>query len=133
MNGIGLPETGGKINIALGYMLNRPCDEELLSEDASVVAEYLRSRFQAFSLPADEFARQWVEQAWSSTGQVRANFYHSSRLRALLMGDAAHATSPSIGQGMNTALADAAALDELLDVHGDDHLLSKVLVSFSDA
>merc|ERR1711874_648174 len=34
--------------------------------------------------------------------------------------DAAHATSPQIGQGMNTALADAAALDEMLDRHKDD-------------
>ena len=47
------------------------------------------------------------------------------------MGDAAHATSPAIGMGMNTALADAAALDELLDAHAD--ALDQVLPAFSEA
>jgi len=36
--GIGLPETGGKINLAFGYMLDTPCDEALHSQDASVAA-----------------------------------------------------------------------------------------------
>jgi kynurenine 3-monooxygenase len=133
MNGIGLPETGGKINVAMGYTLNKPCDDELLSEDPCVVADYLRIKFKAFELPVEEFAKSWVSQDWSSTGQVHANFYHSVKLQALIMGDAAHATSPSIGQGMNTALADAAALDELLDEHGDEHLFDKVFVAFSEA
>jgi kynurenine 3-monooxygenase len=133
LNGIGLPETGGKINIAMGYTLNQPCDEELFSNDASVVAQYIRSKFKAFSLPDEEFAKQWVEQDWSDTGQVHANFYHSAKLQAIIMGDAAHATSPSIGQGMNTALADAAALDDLLDIHGDNHLLDDILPAFSEA
>lgn len=44
-------------------------------------------------------------------------------------GDAAHATSPSIGMGMNHALADAAALDDLLASHDDD--LSLVLPQYS--
>jgi kynurenine 3-monooxygenase len=132
MNGIGLPETGGKINLAMGYALNKPCDDELLSADPAVVAAYLRSKFKAFQLPVEEFAKQWVMQDWSSTGQVHANFYHSKKLQAILMGDAAHATSPSIGQGMNTALADAAALDELLDAHGDERLLDRVLPAFSE-
>merc|ERR1712136_420119 len=44
-------------------------------------------------------------------------------------GDAAHATSPAIGMGMNTALADAAALDELMDQHKDQ--LTAVLPAFS--
>eukprot|EP00427_Karlodinium_veneficum_P015708 CAMPEP_0169134640 /NCGR_PEP_ID=MMETSP1015-20121227/39993_1 /TAXON_ID=342587 /ORGANISM="Karlodinium micrum, Strain CCMP2283" /LENGTH=507 /DNA_ID=CAMNT_0009199191 /DNA_START=45 /DNA_END=1568 /DNA_ORIENTATION=- len=133
LNGIGLPETGGKINISFGYNLNQPCDDELFSSDASVVAKYITTNFKAFTLPTEDFAKQWVDQDWSDTGQVHANFYHSVKLQALIMGDAAHATSPSIGQGMNTALADAAALDELLDVHGDEHLVDAVLPAFSEA
>ena len=131
INSIGLPETGGKINISMGYLLSKPCDEALRSTDATIVATFLQARFKAFELPWDEFARQWVGQAWSQTGQVHCNFYHSSKLQLLIMGDAAHATSPSIGMGMNTALADAAALDELLDAHAD--ALDQVLPAFSEA
>ena len=45
------------------------------------------------------------------------------------MGDAAHATSPSIGMGMNTALRDAQIFHELLQRHGDD--FEMVLPAFS--
>ena len=131
MNGIGVPEIGGKMNISFSHKLNTPCDEALRSSDASVVAAFLQATFKPFELPWDELARQWVGQAWSQTGQVHCNFYHSSKLRVLIMGDAAHATSPTIGQGMNTAFADAAALDELLDAHAD--ALDQVLPAFSEA
>lgn len=120
MNGIGLPETGGKINFAMGYYIDqvstvacasggwlscgqrerpactascapdprsrpaRPCrtrlpapgqppDEALLGTDAEAVAAYLRKAFKAFPLPYEDFARQWVAQSWSTTGQVRAS------------------------------------------------------------
>jgi hypothetical protein len=46
------------------------------------------------------------------------------------LGDAAHAAVPNIGQGMNTALADASALNKLLDTHADDW--NKVLPAFSE-
>jgi kynurenine 3-monooxygenase len=38
----------------------------------------------------------------------------------VLIGDAAHATVPFYGQGMNASLEDCRMLDELLDKHGDD-------------
>ncbi|MDI9239401.1 NAD(P)/FAD-dependent oxidoreductase [Lysobacter sp. LF1] len=41
------------------------------------------------------------------------------RGRAVLMGDAAHAMSPQLGQGVNMALADAFALREALRTHAD--------------
>ena len=45
------------------------------------------------------------------------------------MGDSAHATSPSIGMGMNTALRDAQKFAELLDKYDDD--LERVLPQYS--
>ena len=36
------------------------------------------------------------------------------------MGDAAHATSPAIGMGMNTALRDAQIFYEILKEYNDD-------------
>jgi hypothetical protein len=53
--------------------------------------------------------------------QIKCSQYHDSDGLAVLMGDAAHSTSPSIGQGCNTSLADAAVLASLLleTVRGD--------------
>ncbi|MEM9215249.1 MAG: NAD(P)/FAD-dependent oxidoreductase [Cyanobacteria bacterium P01_F01_bin.150] len=49
--------------------------------------------------------------------------------RVLLIGDAAHAVSPSIGQGCNAALEDVAIIDQLLDRYQDDW--SQALPQFS--
>jgi kynurenine 3-monooxygenase len=130
MNGIALPEKGGVVNLSAGYTLNDPCDDELASDDPAVVAAYVKKHLKAFELvDYDDFAQQWVNQSWNSTGQVHCNYYHSDKLKAIIMGDAAHATSPSIGMGMNTALADAAALNRILDECNDDW--DAVLPAFS--
>ncbi|KAJ1615833.1 hypothetical protein T492DRAFT_918807 [Pavlovales sp. CCMP2436] len=69
-----------------------------MSDDTGRVEKYLRAQWKAFPLPFEDFARQFVAQPWSTTGQVHCNLYHSEKLCAIIM-------------GMNTALADAAALD----------------------
>lgn len=134
MTGIGLPETGGLLNISIGVPrhLFDGLPEEVKSDDPAVVAKFFMKYFKAFELDDyDDFAKQWVAQRWNRTGQAHCNFYHSSPLKIIIMGDAAHATSPSIGMGMNTALRDAQALYKLLDEHNDD--LEKVLPAFSEA
>ena len=106
MNGIALPEKGGMICMTFGHTLDKPCDAELMSDDPKVVAKYVKEKFQAYELvDYDDFAEQWCSQGWNSTGQVHCNYYHSNKLQCLILGDAAHATSPSIGMGMNTALS----------------------------
>jgi kynurenine 3-monooxygenase len=132
MQGIALPETGDKLNISAGVPrhLFDQLPAELKSDDAKIVAEYVRKTFQPFELDYDDFARQWVNQPWNRTGQVHCNFYHSVETSIVIMGDAAHATSPSIGMGMNTALRDAATFYELLKEHKDD--FEAVLVEFSN-
>ena len=126
-----LPETDQMTNVNIGFKLDTKIAPELESKDAAVVSAYLKRHFKAFSLDCDEVGKQWVAQGWSTTGQVHCSFYHSHALSALLMGDAAHATSPQIGQGMNTALADAVALDELLNEHKNN--FDAVLSAFSVA
>jgi kynurenine 3-monooxygenase len=130
MLGIALPEKGGFLNVSAGYTLNEPCDEELMSDDPAVVAKYVKENLKCFELvDYDDFAQQWVNQGWNTTGQVHCNYYHSDKLNAIIMGDAAHATSPSIGMGMNTALGDASALNHILDECNDDW--DAVLPAFS--
>ena len=125
-----IPERGDQLNFAASHPLNAPCDEELKSTDPKVVSEYMKQHFKAFDLDWDEFGQRWVEQEWSGTGQVYCNFYHSTKLNALLLGDAAHATVPNLGQGMNTALADVKVLDDLLEQHDDEW--DTVLPAFSN-
>ena len=117
MNGAALLAPADHVNFVLGYYLNTPPDEELHSSDPAVVAAYLKKHLPV-SLDFDAVAEQWVRQPWSTTPKVKCNKYHMANGRVLLMGDAAHATSPSIGMGMNTALADALAFGRLLEVHG---------------
>ena len=122
LNGIALPEKGDMLCLTFGYQLHEPCDNELMSEDPKVVAKYVKEHFKAYELvDYDDFAEQWCSQNWNNTGQVHCNTYHSSKLSCLILGDAAHATSPSIGMGMNTALADASVLSRLIEEHGADN------------
>ncbi|CAB9518723.1 Kynurenine 3-monooxygenase [Seminavis robusta] len=133
MTGIALPETGNKLNIGIGVArhLFDQLPAELKSDDPKVVAEYARQNFKAFELvDYDDFGEQWANQRWNRTGQVHCNFYHSSEISVAIMGDAAHATSPSIGMGMNTALRDAQVFYQLLQEHKDN--LTEVLPEFSN-
>lgn len=132
--GIALPESNGKVNISIGLPRSSfdSLPKELKSDDYIIVAEYLRQHFAAFVLvDYEDFAKQWCSQRWNQTGMVHCNFYHSVETGVLIMGDAAHATSPSIGMGMNTALRDAQVFCDLLKEHKDD--LSKTLPAFSEA
>lgn len=132
MQGIALPETGNMLNISAGVPrhLFDQLPSELKSNDVKVVADYVRTTFQAFELKDyDDFAQQWVNQPWNRTGQVHCNYYHSTDINVVLMGDAAHATSPSIGMGMNTALRDASIFYQLLQEHKDN--IEQVLPAFS--
>jgi 2-polyprenyl-6-methoxyphenol hydroxylase-like FAD-dependent oxidoreductase len=124
-----LPERGQKLNVAIGWNLNQTVDDALHSNDPAVVAAYAKKHFKSFDMDCDEFAEQWTQQSFQSTQMVHCNFYHSHKLQALLLGDAAHATVPNLGQGMNTALEDASVLNRLLDTHQDNWEL--VLSAFS--
>ena len=55
-------------------------------------------------------------------------FHHGEHI--LLIGDAIHAVSPSIGQGCNAALQDVEIFNQLLDSHQDDW--AKAITQFSE-
>jgi len=136
MQGIALPETGDMLNISIGIARHLfdtdKMAPELKSDDPKVVSKYVQENFKAFDLmDYNDFAEQWVAQRWNRTAQVHCSFYHSTDINVVIMGDAAHATSPSIGMGMNQALKDAQSLYLLLQQHKDD--FSVVLPAFSEA
>jgi 2-polyprenyl-6-methoxyphenol hydroxylase-like FAD-dependent oxidoreductase len=77
-------------------------------------------------LPDDAFLIRWVEE-------VRARTWADGR--AVLLGDAAHAMSPHLGQGANSALLDALSLAEALrdgDPTGTPNGTAAALAGYSD-
>lgn len=133
-NGICLPETNGLINLSVGVPRNAfdSISDDLKSNNPALVAKYLKEHFTPFQLSDEaymDWATQWTNQRWNRTGQVHCNRYSSLECKIVMMGDSVHATSPSIGMGMNTALRDAQKFNELLDEYDDD--LTKVLPQYS--
>jgi kynurenine 3-monooxygenase len=84
------------------------------------VQHFFRERFPAVGqmMPASE-AEAFLARSPSRILTIRCNRYHHGD-SVLIIGDAAHSVSPSIGQGCNAALEDVVILDELLDEYDDD-------------
>jgi len=98
-----------------------------LSEDATIdeIKSEIADIFPAFGTPTDDAVNQLLQQRPSEIRTVRCNRYHfsnPSRGGVLLLGDAAHSTGGSLGQGANSALLDVVALDQCLDRYNDTDL-----------
>jgi FAD-dependent urate hydroxylase len=79
--------------------------------------------------PALERITDARQLAFAAYHDVRLRRWHAGRI--VLLGDAGHAMSPQLGQGVNLALMDAAALADALAAHGDD--LARALPAYSAA
>lgn len=66
-----------------------------------------------------ESLEKFVNNPVSRVTTVRCDRYHLGD-NALLIGDAAHAVSPALGQGCNSALEDVWILNNLLDEYSDN-------------
>lgn len=73
---------------------------------------------------------QWENNPTSALACIRCNPYHWGG-HVMLVGDAAHATVPFYGEGMNGSLEDVRIFLELLDQHGDGNL-PQLLRTYSD-
>ncbi len=89
-------------------------------ETPAAVLEFFNEHFpQIGQLMSHSEAEAFLNRSVASVLTIRCNRYHYGD-RVMILGDAAHATSPSLGQGCNAALEDAAIFDRLLDEFGDD-------------
>ena len=83
------------------------------------VENYFANIFPDFYQLVPNLYEQWVSNPTSTLGIVRTFPWHVKD-RVILIGDAAHATVPFYGQGMNAGFEDCRVLDELLTQCQDD-------------
>ena len=76
--------------------------------------------FPLFGAPDVAAVAQLAAQRPSVALTVQCSAYASPALGVALLGDAAHSTGGTLGQGANSALGDVVALSEALDEACDD-------------
>jgi kynurenine 3-monooxygenase len=96
---------------------------------AEQVREFFQTSFPVISqIMPDSEIEEFVHRPISRVLTVKCDRYHFQD-SVLLIGDAAHAVSPSIGQGCNSALEDVLVLNKILDEFGDNW--QKTLTEYS--
>ena len=83
------------------------------------VDNYFANIFPDFYELVPNLYEQWLSNPTSNLGIVRTFPWHIKD-RVMLIGDAAHATVPFYGQGMNAGFEDCRILDELLTQYQDN-------------
>ncbi|MBJ6764534.1 FAD-dependent monooxygenase [Myxococcaceae bacterium JPH2] len=120
-----IPDGSISIAICLPYM----GDLSLATQDRDTMRAFFNHYFGGLPpLRRQEMLEQFMTLPSNDLVNVRSSTFHY-RGNALLIGDAAHATAPFLGQGMNMALEDADAFSTLLDKH--DHDLDATLPEFT--
>jgi kynurenine 3-monooxygenase len=99
-----------------------------LSTPQEILQFFQQSLGSASQLITLSEAEAFLNKPYSTVSALRCNRYHQGD-SVLILGDAAHAISPLIGQGCNASLEDVAILDRLLDEYADDW--SQALPQFS--
>ena len=83
------------------------------------VENYFTTIFPDFTTIVPNLYEQWSVNPTSGLGIVKTYPWHVKDT-SILIGDAAHATVPFYGQGMNAGFEDCRILDELLDKNEDN-------------
>ncbi|NBX38751.1 MAG: FAD-dependent monooxygenase [Flavobacteriia bacterium] len=82
------------------------------------VEHFFQEVFPDFYAMMPSVADAWEDHPLSSLAIVRCKPWHAGKVA--LMGDAAHATVPFYGQGMNAGFEDCRIMFELLEKHQED-------------
>ncbi|NEO88179.1 MAG: FAD-dependent monooxygenase [Spirulina sp. SIO3F2] len=121
------PQPGDRLHGAFVFNAEKNPFADLTTPTA--VQAYFAEHLPTFgALLSDAEAQALLERPVARLTTITCDRFHEGD-RILLVGDAAHAVSPSIGQGCNSALEDIVILNQLLDRYDDDW--AQVLPQFS--
>ena len=126
---IALPNEDGSFTCTL--FMPHSNDEnsfENLKTEAQV-AHFFEATFPDFYKLMPEVARSWGNHPLSSLAIIRC--FPWIKGKTALMGDAAHATVPFYGQGMNSGFEDCSVMWKLMQQHGEDW--SRVFAEYQTA
>ncbi len=98
------------------YENDRYSFDQLTSKEK--VEEFFKEVFPDFYTMMPHVADSWEDHPLSSLAIVRCMPWHAGKVA--LMGDAAHATVPFYGQGMNAGFEDCRVLFELMEKHQEN-------------
>ncbi|MBP6460631.1 MAG: FAD-dependent monooxygenase [Crocinitomicaceae bacterium] len=115
---IALPNFDGSFTCTLFMPFDNHeyCFNKLTDRDK--VEEFFKEVFPDFYDMMPNVANRWEEHPLSALALIRC--YPWTNGKMALMGDAAHATVPFYGQGMNCGFEDCTVMWELMQEHGDN-------------
>jgi kynurenine 3-monooxygenase len=114
---IALANEDGSFTCTLFMPFNGPNSFETLTSKEAV-DNFFKSTFPDFYNMMPTIADAWEDHPLSSLAIVRC--YPWTHGKTALMGDAAHATVPFYGQGMNAGFEDCSVMWDLMQKHNED-------------
>jgi kynurenine 3-monooxygenase len=114
---IALPNEDGSFTCTLFMPMKGANSFESLKSKAAV-QDFFKSTFPDFYTMMPEIADAWEDHPLSSLAIIRC--YPWTHGKAALMGDAAHATVPFYGQGMNCGFEDCTVMWDLMKKHNEN-------------
>ncbi|CAI5515438.1 unnamed protein product [Closterium sp. Naga37s-1] len=110
---VAMPQVGGEMCLVWGWKSTDPPLDWLSLASPAAAKQYLDERLPWLDVP-EEAAWKLLKQKPRTSMQVKCWRYHDSDAQVALIGDAAHSTLPSLGQGCNASITDALVLGRLL-------------------
>ncbi len=113
-----VPQPGDRLNGVIIFNAEQNPIEGLSTPEA--ILAFFQQNFPQFGqLMTLEEAEAFLHRPVGRVLAVRCDRFHDDHA-VLLLGDSAHAVSPSIGQGCNASLEDVLVLGRLLETYDDD-------------
>jgi kynurenine 3-monooxygenase len=112
---IGFPNAGGSFTLSLCISVQHNLANKI-QQDSNSLRQFILDNFPDISLVVDQLIINESAQKWQSYRQAEVKEW-AFKDRALLLGDAAHAFYPFLGQAANSAFEDCKIISKLISQH----------------